>query len=73
MTLTFAEGYLLTFLLVMARAFAFLVIAALEWAAGQPTPVDVVHGHVAVVKRCRAKLRLHAFDLRGGGDDGRQP
>jgi starch synthase len=42
-----------------ALRFAFLVIAALEWAATQPTPIDVVHGHDWQAGLVPAYLRQH--------------
>ncbi|MGD9906380.1 MAG: glycogen synthase GlgA [Vicinamibacterales bacterium] len=42
-----------------ALRFAFLVIAALEWAAAQPTPIDVVHGHDWQAGLAPAYLRQH--------------
>ncbi len=42
-----------------ALRFAFLVIAALEWAAAQATPIDVVHGHDWQAGLAPAYLRQH--------------
>ena len=42
-----------------ALRFAFLVIAALEWAAQQPTPIDVVHAHDWQAGLAPAYLRQH--------------
>jgi len=42
-----------------ALRFAFLVIAALEWAAAQPVPIDVVHGHDWQAGLVPAYLRQH--------------
>ncbi|MGE0361489.1 MAG: glycogen synthase GlgA [Vicinamibacterales bacterium] len=42
-----------------ALRFAFLVIAALEWAAAQPVPIDVVHGHDWQAGLAPAYLRQH--------------
>jgi starch synthase len=42
-----------------ALRFAFLVIAALEWAAGQSPPIDVVHAHDWQAGLAPAYLRQH--------------